>query len=398
MKVLQINAVPYGSTGKIMFSLADVIKENAGEVLCTSGFSWKTSDREDYFLTSGIIEKTIHMFMAKITGYNGCFSWGSTVRLLKKINQFKPNIIHLHNIHGWFVNIPMLFRYLKKHPEIKVIWTFHDCWPVTGQCPYFTLVGCNKWQERCYGCVQYRKYPDSYVDKSQKMHDLKKKWFMNMPNMIIVTPSQWLKSIVKQSFLRNYDVRVVNNGINLNIFSEKENCIRKQYNLENKFVLLGVAYAWDKRKGIDVFIELAERLPEQYVIILVGTDDKIDKILPANIISIHRTQDQNELAEIYTAADLFVNPTKEENYPTVHLESLACGTPVVTFNTGGAAEMLNEKCGSVIDYGDIDMMEKEIYFRCEEKPFLREDCVRQAQNFNEKNRYKEYLDLYRSVL
>lgn len=398
MKVFQINAVPYGSTGKIMFSLADVVNENLGEVLCTSGFAWKKSDREDYFLTSGLIEKTMHMFMAKITGYNGCFSQWATIRLLKKINQFKPDIIHLHNIHGWYVNIPMLFRYLKKHSEIKVVWTFHDCWPITGQCPHFTMVGCEKWKSECNACVQCKTYPKTYVDRSKQMYYLKKKWFNDVSNMCVVTPSEWLKSIVEQSFLQTYQVKVINNGIDLNVFKPRESEFKKQHKIGDKTMLLGVAYAWDEKKGLDVFLELSKRLPEKYVIVLVGTDEKTDLILPKNIISIHRTQNQNELAEIYTAADLFVNPTKEENYPTVHLEALACGTPVVTFDTGGAAEMLDEKCGVAVRYNDLDMLEKEIIYRCEEKHFLKDECVKQSKKFDEKERYKEYLDLYRSLL
>lgn len=398
MRVLQINSVIYGSTGKIMFSIADMIKNAGGDVLCTSGFTWKKTEREDFFLTSGIVEKTIHTYAARITGYNGGFSHMATWRLLKKIDKFKPDIIHMHNLHGWYVNLPMLFKYLKEHKNIRVIWTFHDCWPVTGQCPHFTMARCDKWKEGCYECGQCNTYPQTYVDRSKKMYQLKKEWFNGVDGMTIVTPSEWLKDIVGQSYLKEYDARVINNGINLDVFFPRKSDFRERYNLQNKFVLLGVAYAWDNKKGLDVFLELAKRLPENYRIVLVGTNDETDKLLPDNIISIHRTQNQSELAEIYTEADLFVNPTKEENYPTVHMEALACGTPVITYHTGGAAEMLSRTCGEVIPYNDIDIMEKKIRYRCEEQPFSKEDCLLQAKQFDEKERYLEYLELYKKVL
>lgn len=398
MRVLQINSVIYGSTGKIMFSIADVIKSTGGECLCTSGFTWKKTDRNDFFLTSGIIEKIFHTYAARLTGYNGCFSIMATRRLLKKIDHFKPDIIHMHNIHGWFVNLPMLFKYLKKHKEIKVVWTLHDCWSVTGQCPHFTMAECDKWKTGCYECSQCNTYPHTYVDRSEKMYRLKKSWFNGVEGMTIVTPSKWLKNIIEQSYLKDYKVNVIHNGINLDVFHPRESDFREKYHLQSKYILLGVSYAWDNKKGLDDFLELAKRLPEKYQIVLVGTDDKVDSMLPMNITSIHRTHNQEELAEIYTAADLFVNPTKEENYPTVHMEALACGTPVVTYNTGGAGEMLNEKCGTVIPYNDIDKMEEVIRNRCECNPFTREECLFQAKKFDEKERYEEYLELYKKVL
>lgn len=398
MKVLQINSVIYGSTGHIMFSIADLLKEKENEVLCTAGFTWKKTSREDFFLTSGLMEKTFHMYGARITGYNGCFSNWSTYRLMKCVRKFKPDIIHLHNIHGWYLNLPIFFGFIKKHTEIKVVWTFHDCWPVTGQCPHFTMIGCDKWKTGCYECPQCRTYPETFVDRSKQMFQLKKKWFSDLKNLTIVTPSDWLKGIVEQSFFKIYNVRVINNGINLNVFMPLESDFKEKNHLLNRFILLGVAYAWDKKKGLDVFLELSKRLPEKYAIVLVGTDEKIDKLLPNNIISIHRTQSQKELAEIYSAADLFVNPTKEENYPTVNMEALACGTPVITFDTGGSAEMINERCGSVIPYNDVEKMEKEIRYRCEEQPFSMVDCLEQAKTFDERERCKEYIDLYRSLL
>ena len=214
--------------------------------------------------------------------------------------------------------------------------------------------------------------------------------------MTIVTPSQWLADLVKESFLKEYPVKVIHNGIDLEVFKPTSSDFRERYGIPaEKSVLLGVAFGWGVRKGLDVFVELARRLdPEKYQIVLVGTDEKTDKLLPENIISIHRTQNQTELAEIYTAADLFVNPTREENYPTVNMESIACGTPVLTFRTGGSPEILTEKTGSVVPCDDIDALEQEIRRICIEKPFSQADCLEHAKSFDMHQRFEEYVKLY----
>ena len=220
-----------------------------------------------------------------------------------------------------------------------------------------------------------------------------------MKNLTIVTPSQWLADLVKQSFLKDYPIKVIHNGIDLTVFKPTPSDFRKKYGIpENKFILLGVAFGWGARKGLDVFIELAHRLnKEKFQIVLVGTDNNVDKQLPQEIISIHRTQNQAELAEIYSAADLFVNPTREENYPTVNMEAIACGTPVVTFRTGGSPEILTERTGSIVDCDDIDALQKEIERICETKPFSKEDCITRAKEFDENVRFKEYLELYKEA-
>ena len=290
----------------------------------------------------------------------------------------------------------MLFRYIKKN-NVKVIWTMHDCWALTGHCANFDMVGCDKWKTECKKCPQYRDYPKSLFDNSKFMHKNKKKWFLGVKDLTIVTPSNWLEGIVKQSFLKDYPVKVINNGIDLTVFKPTESNFREKYNLKDKFILLGVAFGWGERKGLDVFIELSKRLSEEYQIVLVGTDDNTDKLLPDNIISIHRTQNQTELAEIYTAADLFVNPTREENFPTVNIEALACGTPVLTFNTGGSPEIIDESCGAVVAKNDIDSLEKEIYsFKESFQSFSH--CIARARTFNEAEKYLEYIKLYEGTI
>ena len=337
----------------------------------------------------------INRLLSKFTGYNGCFASITTLRFLSKLNKIKPDIIHFHNLHNSYINLPMLFRYVKRH-HIRVIWTLHDCWSFTGRCPYFDMTKCDKWKTGCGNCPYPKEsYPQALVDKTAKMWKLKKKWFTGIEDMTIVTPSQWLADLVKESFLKDYPVKVINNGIDRSVFKPIESNFRQKHGIDDKYVLLGVADSWGERKGLDVFVELSKRLDDsKYKIVLVGTNEGVDKQLPDNIISVHRTQNQKELAEIYTAADLFVNPTREENYPTVNMESIACGTPVLTFRTGGSPEIPDETCGAVVDCDDIDTLESEIIRITKEKPFSQEACLQRAKAFDKDKLFGEYVNLY----
>ena len=396
MKTVLINSCNFGSTGNIMLEIAETA-ENGGYTAAVCYPQSRDNSRkqkEKDFIIGTRFSRNIHLMLAEITGLNGCFSYFSTLKLLKKLDKLKPDIIHLHNLHNCYINLSLLFKYIKKH-NIKTVWTLHDCWAFTGHCPHFDMIGCDKWKTGCYSCPQYKEYPKSLFDNSKYMYRLKKKWFTDIKDMTIVTPSEWLASLVKESYLKDYPVKVINNGIDLNVFKPTESDFREKYALENKYIVLGVAFGWGKRKGLDVFIELAKRLDKgKYKIVLVGTDDNIDKLLPENIISIHRTQNQTELVKIYSAADVFANPTREENYPTVNMEALACGTPVATFNTGGSPEMLDETCGAAVAKNDIDAMYNEIIRICEKKPYSLEACIKKAKGFDKNEKFGEYIRLY----
>lgn len=396
--IIQLNLGNYGSTGLVMRGISKLSEVYDYYMYCGYPSSPINNAAQSKDIIIGTyFTRRIGVKIAQITGMNGCVSLFSTIKLLRYFDRIQPGIIHFHNLHNSYVNLPLLFKYIKKH-SIPVIWTLHDCWSFTGQCPHFTLVNCDKWKTGCHHCPQYRDYPASYVDRTKTMWKLKRKWFTGIKNLTIVTPSQWLADLVKQSFLKDYPVKVINNGIDLKIFKPTPSNFREKHSLHNKYIVLGVAFGWGKRKGLDVFIELSKRLDQsKYQIVLVGTDDKVDKQLPANIISIHRTQNQNELAEIYTAADVFANPTREENYPTVNMEAIACGTPVLTFRTGGSPEILDESTGSVVDCDDIDAMEKEIVRICEEKPYTEEDYLNRAISFDMNDRFQEYIDLYEYI-
>ncbi len=395
MRLLQINTVyGKGSTGKIAQGIHDVCI-NQG-IKCITAYRYAEKDMPTYSDTltvSSWLDCHAHNRIARYTNLGGCFSKMYTAQFLKKVDRYKPDIIHLHNLHGNYIHVPSLFAYIKKH-HIRTVWTLHDCWAMSGQCPHFTMVKCDKWKTGCHCCPQIRNTQGFHIDPTRWLWKQKKKWFTGIEDMTIVTPSQWLADLVKQSFLAEYPVCIINNGIDLSVFKPIQSDFRNKYGLQEKYILLGVAFGWGNRKGLDVFVELSGRLKEKYKIVLVGTDEHVDAQLPEDILSIHRTQNQQELAEIYSAADLFVNPTREENYPTVNMEAIACGTPVLTFDTGGSPEMLNEKTGSVVPCDDIEALEKEIRRICEGKVYKQADCVENAKDFAQNSRFKEYVRIY----
>lgn len=399
--VVEINTSDYGSTGNIMLQIADCGEKNGFSVYTVSR-KWKgkqTPKHAKHLYVGSFFENGLHHFLSRLTGLEGHFTAFGTARLIRRLRKLKPDVIHLHNLHSWYINLPMLFRYIKKE-NIPVVWTLHDCWAFTGHCPYFDMAGCDKWKTDCRGCSLHRRYPESLTDNAGRMHRRKKKWFCGVKSLTVVTPSEWLAGLVKQSYLGGYPVRVIRNGIDLSVFKPTDSDFRAKHGIpEGCFLLLGVAFDWEVRKGLDVFAELYRRLDSaQYRIVLVGTNDEVDRSLPEGILTVHRTQNPTELAEIYTAADLFVNPTREENYPTVNMEALACGTPVVTFRTGGSPEIPDETCGSVIPKDDVDALEREIVRIRTDKPYSPEACLKRAQGFDRKEKYKEYIGLYETIV
>lgn len=324
--ILEINNSTVGSTGRIMFMVSQVAEGNGYKVYTSSAVHRNEAkiNKNNHIYIGNVYDKKIHLFLAKQTGYNGCFSHITTLLFLNKLKKLKPDLIHIHNLHNCYINLSMLFKYIKKN-KIPVVWTLHDCWAYTGHCAYYDYAQCNKWKTECKECCQLDKYPHSKIDKSNTMYKLKKEWF-NGCNMTIVTPSSWLKEEVKKSFLKEYPVEVINNGIDLNIFKYQESTFRNKHNLKNKTIILGVASSWAHRKGLDIFEKIAidEDLKNDYQVIIVGVTNEQAKKLPENIIKIMQTNNQNELAEIYSTADIFVNPTREENFPTTNIEALAC--------------------------------------------------------------------------
>lgn len=398
MRIAEINMLHLGSTGKIMFGIAQYARGLGHEVRTFSPRQYQhrkklsTPPIENHHYFGFAEENLLHLLLGKITGVYGVFSVFGTLQLLWRLDRFRPEIIHLHNLHNGTVNLPLLFSYIKRH-RIRTVWTLHDCWPFTGRCPYFTVAQCDKWRKGCSHCPQLRKYPKTYIDQTGTLWKLKKQWFSGVEDLILVSPSAWLSDLVSQSFLKDYPVRIIHNGIDPDVFAYQK---KPQSDLEDKthYTVLGVAFDWDHRKGLDVFLELSRTLPKEYRIILVGTNAQIDRILPGNIHSVHRTNDSKALAELYSCADVFVNPTREDSFPTVNLEALACGTPVITFDSCGSPEILDPTCGSVVPCDDVDALRREVIRVCSGKVYSRDACRKRAQAFEQNKMYLEYVKLY----
>jgi glycosyltransferase involved in cell wall biosynthesis len=400
-KILQVNSViNSGSTGRIAEEIGQTAMDSGWKSYIAYGRNERPSQSE-LIKIGNDWDISMHGFQTRLFDRHGLASISATKELIGKIKEISPDIIHLHNIHGYYLNIEILFYYLRS-TNIPIVWTFHDCWPITGHCSYFTFVGCEKWKTQCVNCPQKKSYPASWlIDRSEKNYQLKKELFNSLPNLTLVPVSNWLSGILKESFLQDYPIKLIHNGINTDVFKPSiSRAFRTKHGLGNKFLLLGVASAWSPRKGLKDFIELSKHLNSDYQIVLIGLTRKQIEKLPNNILGIERTESIEELAELYASSDVYVNPTYEDNFPTTNLESLACGTPVITYKTGGSPEAIDELTGIVVEQGNIVKLNDAINkVKDKGKQSYSEACENRARRFYKKeDRYQEYIELYDSLL
>ncbi len=401
MIILQINSViNSGSTGRIAEGIGMVAIKNGWKSYIAYARNDQLSKSEKIKIGNNI-DVTLHGVRTRFLDQHGFGSYKATKSFIQQIKTINPDIIHLHNIHGYYLNIDLLFQYLSMIDK-PIIWTLHDCWPLTGHCTYFSLVGCNKWEIHCEKCPQTRSYPASFfIDNSYKNYERKQELFTSVRNMTIVPVSNWLAEIVKRSFLKKYPIKVIHNGIDTTIFKPQTDLkVKKKYGIDEKFIILGVANIWEERKGLKDFLRLSSLSRKDEIIILVGLKQNQLKKLPSNIIGIERTESVEELVDLYSAADVFVNPTWEDNFPTTNLESMACGTPVITYNTGGCHEAIVPETGFIIEQGDISELRQIINkVRNNGKEFYSTQCSQHTkQNFDKNDRFDEYIQLYNSLL
>lgn len=398
MRVAHINSVcGIRSTGRIMSQLALGVEAAGGESFMVYGREAVPEylKNKSYCIESPFGVR-LHGLRARLLDDVGLGSAVATRRLLKKLDAFSPDVLHLHNLHGYYINYPILFDYVKKN-RIPVIMTLHDCWTFTGHCSHYTYVGCDRWRNGCHHCPQKKEYPTSWLlDNSRKNYRIKQKAFRGVEEMVLVTPSRWLAGECRESFLGEYPVTVIPNGIDLGQFRPTPSDIKKRYGLENKRLLLAVSTAWgDGRKGLEDIIRLPELLPEDCTIVVVGITEKERAKLPPSIVAIERTNNVQELAQWYSAADVFINPTYEDTYPTVNLEAIACGTPVVTYPVCGSPEaVIPGVTGYVTEKSDVTDLAKTSLKAMELK---REDIRPHASGFGLENFAQEYMALYRQV-
>lgn len=399
MKVVQINTLcGYAAPGRIATEIhQELIKKGHDSYVAYGRGQIRNIELDKAIKIGGKLNVLFHQLGTRMLGKHGFYSKVATKRFIKKLKKVKPDIVHLHNIHGYYLNVEILFKYLKDS-NVKVFWTLHDCWSFTGHCAYYDYAKCYKWKEECYECPELKQYPKSLCfDRSKESFRDKKTLFNSVGEITFITPSEWLANELKESFLKNHPVKVINNGIDLSTFYPVVDNTKKTYDIAKKFIILGVAGVWDRRKGLNYFMDLSKKISGDDIIFLVGLEDKIIKTLPNNIIGISRTENVSELASIYSMADVFVNPTLEDNFPTTNLESLACGTPVITFSTGGSPEAVDHKTGFVVEKGDIEGLLKAINKVKENtKDFYSNSCVLRAQKLYDREvKFDEYIDLYK---
>lgn len=399
LKIIQINTVCNGSTGKIMANIQTLADDNGYNTLSLYGRRNGYSNLKCYKIGNNI-SFIFHVLFTFIFNNEGCYSVLSTKKLIKLLRQENPDIIQLHNIHGYYLNYKMLFNFLNEEYTGNVFWTFHDCWPITGHCAYFDYVKCDKWKQKCGNCPQIHNYPISlFFDTSSFEFENKKELFQNTKNLTIITPSIWLKRIIYKSFLKDKDIVVINNGIDLNVFKKIVDLnVYKKYNIDNsKKILLGVASIWEKRKGYEDILILSKNVSKNVIIIMIGLSKKQMKNLPDNIIGIERTENQLDLVKLYSVADIFINPTHEDNFPTVNLEAIACGTPVISYDTGGCAEQINCHVGIVCKNLNDMLISINKFLEIDFKKNIF-DNKKILKKIDSKTCFKKYIELYRSKI
>lgn len=359
MRVLLINSVcGIGSTGRICTALAKDFESQGHTVRIAYGRNGNVpSDCIKYAVRIGTeVDVRVHGAVTRLFDLHGFASKNATNIFLKWAQDYDPDLIWLHNLHGYYIHVERLFQWLKERRMTEIRWTLHDCWAFTGHCAYFSYAGCNRWKGvGCGECPQLRSYPQTFFfDRTAENYKRKKAAFCGLEDMQLITPSEWLAKLVEQSFLSCYPVRVEHNRINTDIFKSCESGFRREFHLEHKCIILGVASAWDERKGLRDFIKLNQMLDEHYQLVLIGLSTRQIIELPKDMIGLPRTESARELAGVYSAADVFFNPTYEDNYPTVNLEAEACGTDVITYDAGGAAETIRRQKSKVIPVGAVE--------------------------------------------
>lgn len=342
-KILFINSVCYGSTGKICLDLYNLAKDNGYE--CCIAYGRGDCPKEYNSIRIGSnLDVYSHALISRLLDNQGFNSKSATKQLIKDIDEYNPDIIHLHNIHGYYINIDILFNYLRNR-NIKVVWTLHDCWSFTGHCAHYYSNYCYKWiNDNCNGCKYINEYPVSFISNSKNNYLKKKELFLSIKEKLtLVCVSEWIKKEIEKSFLSDVDTRVIKSGINIDVFRRRESDFKKKYELENKKIILGVSSVWTDKKGLDDFIELSKRISDEYKIVMVGLSKKQLEMLPDNILGFTRTDTQIELAQMYSACDVFFNPTKEESYGLTNIEAQSCGARVVSYDAGGTSETIQSK-------------------------------------------------------
>lgn len=406
-RLLQINTCITQSTGRIAQQIGETAISNGWEsYIAYPARAQKVESKSHLLVIGNKFDQYFHALMSRIFDCCGFLSQRSTKKLIRQIKQIKPDVIHLHNIHGYYLNLPILFEYLRRS-RIPVVWTIHDCWAFTGHCVHYTCVDCMRWKTECHDCPRKNSYPNSFLfDCSRRNYELKKRAYENIPNLTVIPVSYWLGHEVSLSILGKYPVRVIQNGIDVNVFSPRKNSVekvRRKYGLCGKYVILGVATGWSDEVGLSTFFRLRKELSDDFAIVMVGCTPEIIRQLPKGIVGISRTNNVDELAEIYTAADILFNGSYQETFGLVTAEAISCGTPVIVYNSTACPEIVTNETGYIVEAKNeqqvLDCLLKDFELREDERIQRSVKCRTYAvSHFDKNNKYKEYLKLYKEVL
>lgn len=393
MKLLLINSVcGTGSTGRIVSDIWRMQKDMGNDVKVAFGIGQPYYvAKEDVYKISNKLDYYIHNALSRITDRAGFYSKICTRRLINYIKDYNPDVIHLHNLHGYYINIQILFKYLNS-TDIKLVWTIHDCWPITGHCVHFDYFGCTKWEKQCYACKYKTSYPKSYFMNQSKRNFLQKKYLFTQKKIHITVPSNWLKNVIQRSYLGKSDIDVIQNGLNLNYFRPIKTDYRHRYKLLDKKIVLAVSNVWNQKKGIFDLIELSKSLSSKFQLIIIGVNNKQRHLFPKNVLLFERTNNIEELVKWYSEADVFVNPSYEETMGMTTYEALACGTPAIVYDRTALPEAINLKNGKIVDAGNIKKLKNAVYEVCERNYVDVRDSVK---HIDEKIITKKWLNLYR---
>ena len=400
-KLLQINvSANWGSHGKIAEGIGEIAMSNGWESYIAFG-RFANASQSKLIKIGNKWDQRLHGLATRLFDRHGLASAKATTELVKSIEKINPDIIHLHNVHGYYLNYPVLFKYLSQS-GIPVVWTLHDCWAYTGHCPYPIFAGCSRWMSHCVPpCPLRKSFLKSWiVDNCRKNFDIKKQCFNSVENLYIVTVSKWLETEVKKSFLRNKNIRCIYNGVDISIFKPTEYgmLLMKHKIKKTEKVVLGVASIWEERKGLYDFYRLRQLLPSTIRIILIGLSAKQIENLPSGIDGVSRTDSQQELAAYYSMADVYVNPSQAETFGMTTAEAMACGTPAIVYDVTASPELIDEKTGRAVMLGDVKALGNTIIEICD-KPLSPESCrERVIQFFNKDKRYQDYMKLYEEIL
>jgi len=393
LRILHINIFGNLSTGRIATDLCRSLSYQGNEGMVA--FARNTIDKDiSHYKIGNASGVYIDGICTRLTDRAGFFSKEATRKLIRQIELYDPDIIHLHNLHGYYINVDILFEYLKKSGK-PIVWTLHDCWAFTGHCCHYDMVGCDRWKYGCHDCPQKKTYPKSIIfDNSSWNYQRKKELFTSVDNLHLVCVSKWLENQVKQSFLKKVPCKTIYNGIDLQNFKPTQSRFRQQHNIEDKYMILGVASTWSERKGLNDFIRLAEILPDECRVVLVGIRNKERKHLSKKILSVERIDNLNDLAGLYSTADVFLNTSVEETFGLPTVEAMACGTPAIVYDSTALPELISEEVGRIIpshDLASVCTVFKEV------SKLDSENIVTYAQKFSKNRMVKEYLDLYEKI-